>query len=122
MEWSEVAVDTPMHSNCGRSGHHGDSEKRARIIALQNEVVTKNLTSTSTITSTAATTKTFTIGVRSMIFRGVLEIIGNSFLAGQLYDQWLHIWCALVYRRCLWKMRVLKDRMLLNLNLVIVFM
>merc|ERR1712038_218156 len=63
MEWSEVAVDTPMHSNCGRSGHHGGSEKRARIIALQNEVVTKNLTSTSTITSTAATTKTFTIGL-----------------------------------------------------------
>merc|ERR1712241_295896 len=58
MEWSEVAVDTPMHSNCGRSGHHG-SEKRARIIALQNEVVTKNLT----VTSTAATTKTFTIGL-----------------------------------------------------------
>merc|ERR1712113_694106 len=61
MEWSEVAVDTPMHSNCGRSGHHGGSEKRARIIALQNEVVTKNLTSTSTITSTAASTSTFPV-------------------------------------------------------------
>ena len=122
MEWSEVAVDTPMHSNCGRSGHHGGSEKRARIIALQNEVVTKNLTSTTTLTSTAATTKTFTVTVRSLIFREVLEIIGNCFLAGQLYLQWLHIHSSLVYRRCQWKMRVLEERMLLNLNLVIVFM
>ena len=118
MEWSEVAVDTPMHSNCGRSGHHGGSEKRARIIALQNEVVTKNLTSTSTITSTAATTQTFTVEVRLMI---VLEIIGNSFLAC-LYYQWRHIRYPHVYRRCQWKMRVLEERMLLNLNLVIVFM
>ena len=112
-------METPMHSNCGRSGHHGGSEKRARIIALQNEVVTKNLTSTSTLTSTAATTQTFTIEVRLMI---VLEIIGNCFLAGQLYHQWLHIRSSLVYRRCQWKMRVLEERMLLNLNLVIVFM
>merc|ERR1712001_310764 len=63
MEWSEVAVDSTsgLGSNCGRSGH--SHEKRPRIIQLQNEVITKNLTSTSTITSTAATTKTFTIGL-----------------------------------------------------------
>ena len=121
MEWSEAAVDTPMHSNCGRSGHHG-SEKRARIIALQNEIVTKNLTSTTTLTSTAASTSTFSVTVRSLIFREVLEIIGNCFLAGQLYHQWLHIRSSLVHRRCQWKMRVLEERMLLNLNLVIVFM
>jgi len=61
MEWSEVAVDstTGLGSNCGRSGH--SHEKRARIIALQNEVVTKNLTSTLTITETAAATATFSV-------------------------------------------------------------
>jgi len=69
MEWSEAAVDTPMHSNCGRSGHHG-SEKRARIIALQNEIVTKSLTSTSTITSTAAATSTFTVTLASCTTSG----------------------------------------------------
>ena len=63
MEWSEVAVDsTAGLSNCGRSGH--SHEKRARIIALQNEVITKNLTSTSTVTSTAAATSTFSVTVR----------------------------------------------------------
>merc|ERR1712218_503406 len=63
MEWSEVAVDstTGLGSNCGRSGH--SHEKRARIIALQNEVVTKNLASTLTMTETAAATQTFTIGL-----------------------------------------------------------
>merc|ERR1711881_44102 len=63
MERSEVAVDSTsgLGSNCGRSGH--SHEKRPRIIALQNEVVTKNLTSTHTVTETAAATKTFTIGL-----------------------------------------------------------
>jgi len=61
MEWTEVAVDstTGLGSNCGRSGH--SHEKRARIIALQNEVVTKNLTSTLTMTETAAATATFSV-------------------------------------------------------------
>merc|ERR1719219_2881906 len=60
MEWSEVAVDstTGLGSNCGRSGH--SHEKRARIIALQNEVVTKNLTSTSSVTLASCTTSGFT--------------------------------------------------------------
>ena len=48
-----------LHDGCGRSDKV--VEKRARIIALQNEVVTKNLTSTSTVTSTAATTATFSV-------------------------------------------------------------
>ena len=66
MEWNEVAVDstTGLVSNCGRSGH--SHEKRARIIALANEVITKNLTSTSTVTSTAAATVTFSVTVRQM--------------------------------------------------------
>merc|ERR1712072_16933 len=61
MEWSEVAVDstTGLGSNCGRSGH--SHEKRARIIALQNTVLTKNFTTTSTVSSTAATTQTFQV-------------------------------------------------------------
>merc|ERR1712020_779228 len=65
MEWSEVAVDSTsgLGSNCGRSGH--SHEKRPRIIALQNEVVTKNLTSTATVMETAAATKTFTIELAS---------------------------------------------------------
>jgi len=63
MEWTEMALDSTegLTSNCGRSGHQ--HEKRARIIALQNEVVTKDLTSTTTVSETAATTKTFTIGL-----------------------------------------------------------
>jgi hypothetical protein len=63
MEWSEVAVDSTsgLGSNCGRSGH--SHEKRPRIIQLQNEVITKNLTSTTTSLVTATTTKTFTIGL-----------------------------------------------------------
>merc|ERR1712072_1146704 len=61
MEWTEVAVDstTGLGRNCGRSGH--SHEKRARIIALQNEVVTKNLTSTTTVMETAAATATFSV-------------------------------------------------------------
>ena len=67
MEWTEVAVDstTGLGSNCGRSGHSHD--KRARIIALQNEVVTKNLTSTLTVTETATDTVTFSVTVRQMM-------------------------------------------------------
>ena len=67
MEWTEMALDSTegLTSNCGRSGHQ--HEKRARIIALQNEVVTKDLTSTTTVSETAATTKTFTIGVLYLI-------------------------------------------------------
>jgi hypothetical protein len=69
MEWSEVAVDsTAGLSNCGRSGH--SHEKRARIIALQNEVITKNLTSTSTVTSTAAATSTFSVTLASCTTSG----------------------------------------------------
>merc|ERR1712045_1069430 len=70
MEWSEVAVEstTGLGSNCGRSGHNHD--KRARIIALQNSVVTKNLTSTSTITSTAAATSTFSVTLASCTTSG----------------------------------------------------
>merc|ERR1711945_49984 len=60
LTWKEVAIDGRSRSSCARSDH-GD-EKRARIIALANEVVTLSLTSTSTITSTAATTKTISIG------------------------------------------------------------
>merc|ERR1712233_142880 len=61
LTWKEVAIDGRSRSSCARSDH-GD-EKRARIIALANEVVTLSLTSTSTITSTAATTKTFSVAV-----------------------------------------------------------
>merc|ERR1711945_67906 len=60
LTWKEVALGGQSRSSCARSDH-GD-EKRARIIALANEVVTLSLTSTSTITSTAATTKTISIG------------------------------------------------------------
>merc|ERR1712029_695398 len=59
MSWSEASVDK-AHSGCGRSAL-GESEKRARILALANEVVTKDLTSTSTVTETAA--DTVTVGV-----------------------------------------------------------
>ena len=59
MSWSEASVDK-AHSACGRSGLGGDN-KRARILALANEVVTKDLTSTSTVTETEATTVTFIV-------------------------------------------------------------
>merc|ERR1712130_524385 len=59
LTWKEVAIDGRSRSSCARSDH--GNEKRARIIALANEVVTLSLTSTSTITSTAATTKTFSV-------------------------------------------------------------
>merc|ERR1711936_1372871 len=70
MEWSEVAVEgrQGLHDGCGRSDKV--VEKRARIIALQNEVVTKNLTSTSTVTSTAATTATFSVSLASCTTSG----------------------------------------------------
>ena len=61
MSWSEASVDK-AHSNCGRSGL-GETERRARIIALANEVVTKDLTSTETITETATDTVKFTVQV-----------------------------------------------------------
>merc|ERR1712130_887783 len=61
LTWKEVAIDGRSRSSCARSDH--GNEKRARIIALANEVVTLSLTSTSTITSTAATTKTFSVSV-----------------------------------------------------------
>merc|ERR1712228_560086 len=61
MSWSEASVDK-AHSGCGRSSL-GENEKRARILALANEVVTKDLTSTSTVTETAAATVTFSVGV-----------------------------------------------------------
>merc|ERR1719328_539567 len=61
MSWSEASVDK-AHSGCGRSAL-GENEKRARILALANEVVTKDLTSTSTVTETAADTVTFSVGV-----------------------------------------------------------
>jgi len=61
MEWNEVAVagGRALHNGCGRSD--ALPEKRPRIIALQNEVVTKDLTSTTTVIETAAATKTFTV-------------------------------------------------------------
>merc|ERR1712037_525727 len=59
---------TSTSSNCGRSGH--SHEKRARIIALQNEVVTKNLTSTTTVMETAASTATFTVTLASCTTSG----------------------------------------------------
>jgi len=70
MEWSEVAVDSTsgLGSNCGRSGH--SHEKRPRIIALQNEVVTKNLTSTATVMETAAATATFSVTLASCTSSG----------------------------------------------------
>lgn len=61
ISWSEASVDK-AHSACGRSGLEGEN-KRARILALANEVVTKSLTSTSTITETAANTVTFSVQV-----------------------------------------------------------
>jgi len=61
MSWSEASVDK-AHSACGRSGLKGD-KKRARILALANEVVTKSLTLTETELVTAADTVTFTIGI-----------------------------------------------------------
>jgi len=60
LTWKEVALSGKSRSSCARSDH---DDKRARIIALANEVVTLSLTSTSTITSTAATTKTFSVSV-----------------------------------------------------------
>merc|ERR1711879_549634 len=60
MSWSEASVDQ-SHKACGRSSF-GD-EKRARILALQNEVVTKDLTSTTYTTETAAATVTFSVNV-----------------------------------------------------------
>merc|ERR1719412_2086457 len=66
LTWSEVAMQTSRgrsNMGCGRSGEHAE-EKRARIIALQNEVVTKPLTTTETVTETdAATTVTFSVGL-----------------------------------------------------------
>ena len=59
MSWSEASVDK-AHSACGRSGLGGDN-KRARILALANEVVTKDLTSTLTVTETAPGTVTFLV-------------------------------------------------------------
>merc|ERR1711953_900995 len=61
MEWSEVAVDSTagLGSNCGRSDH--SHEKRPRIIMLQNTVLTKNFTTTSTVLVTASTTRTFQV-------------------------------------------------------------
>ena len=61
MSWSEASVDK-AHSQCGRSGL-GEDEKRARILMLANEVVTKDLTSTSTVTETAATSVVFNVAV-----------------------------------------------------------
>ena len=61
MSWSEASVDK-AHSACGRSGLGGDN-KRARILALANEVVTKDLTSTHTVTEQAADTVTFMVNV-----------------------------------------------------------
>merc|ERR1719350_1724279 len=62
MSWSEASVDK-AHSACGRSGLKGD-KKRARILALASEVVTKSLTSTHTKTVTDTdNTATFTIGI-----------------------------------------------------------
>ena len=60
MSWSEASVDK-AHSQCGRSDF--DSTKRARILMLANEVVTKDLTSTSTVTETAATSVVFNVAV-----------------------------------------------------------
>jgi len=63
MQWSEVAVDsnTGLGRSCGRSDHSHEHEKRARIIALQNEVVTKSLTTTTTVLTTLASTHTFPV-------------------------------------------------------------
>merc|ERR1712223_2213018 len=60
MEWSEVGIESGnLHKPCGRSDKV-TPEKRPRIIALQNEIVTRTLTSTSTVFSTTAT-RTFMI-------------------------------------------------------------
>ena len=61
MSWSEASVDK-AHSACGRSGLGGDN-KRARILALANEVVTKDLTFTQTVIETAPATVTFSVNV-----------------------------------------------------------
>jgi len=55
MEWKEMAVQG-LHS-CGRS----NKEKRPRFIALAQESVVKNLTSTVTSTVTATSTVTFSV-------------------------------------------------------------
>jgi len=65
MQWSEVAVESNSNAglgrSCGRSDHSHEHEKRARIIALQNEVVTKSLTTTKTVLTTLASTHTFPV-------------------------------------------------------------
>jgi hypothetical protein len=58
IEWSEMAVQG-LHS-CGRS----NQEKRPRFIALQQEVVAKNLTKIETVTEIAMETVTFNVEVR----------------------------------------------------------
>ena len=58
IEWSEMAVQG-LHS-CGRS----NQEKRPRFIALQQEVVAKNLTKIETETVIATETVTFNVEVR----------------------------------------------------------
>merc|ERR1712165_671014 len=55
-----TSTSTSLATATVTSGH--SHEKRPRIIALQNEIITKNLTSTSTVLVTDATsTLTFTI-------------------------------------------------------------
>ena len=58
IEWNEMAVQG-LHT-CGRS----NIEKRPRFIALQQEQITKNLTSTVVVTETAMETVTFSVEVK----------------------------------------------------------
>merc|ERR1712115_410129 len=64
IEWKEMAVQG-LHS-CGRS----NIEKRPRFIALAQETVAKNLTSTITSTVTATSTVTFSVTLQQCTTAG----------------------------------------------------
>jgi len=64
IEWNEMAVQG-LHT-CGRS----NIEKRPRFIALQQEQITKNLTSTVVVTETAMETVTFNVQLQQCTTAG----------------------------------------------------
>jgi len=64
IEWNEMAVQG-LHT-CGRS----NIEKRPRFIALQQEQITKNLTSTVVVTETAMETVTFSVELQQCTTAG----------------------------------------------------
>jgi len=64
ISWQEMAVQG-LHS-CGRSS----LDKRPRFIALQQEVVAKNLTKVETVTATATDTVTFSVELQTCTTAG----------------------------------------------------